>query len=302
MIRIGTRQSPLAQKQAAIFIEHLRSSGLYTGEVELIPLMTDGDRIQDQKLIDIGGKGLFTKEIEHALYNHEIDVAVHSYKDMATEHPSGLIIPCVLEREDPRDAWICPKGHTIETIPEGSRVGTSSLRRACQVQLLRPDLDIIPLRGNVGTRCKKIENGEADATLLAYAGLKRLNMTDIAVQILEPEKMLPAVAQGALAIQCREDDVKLSSLLTHLNHEKSSLATTAERSYLQYVDGSCRTPVAAYATISGATITLRGFLSDNDGKNAVSGEVNGPVTSTRRIGIELGEKLCKARAKARQDA
>jgi len=243
-LKIGTRGSPLALAQVKLFIEALQAkhAGL---QAEIVTITTSGDRIQDRPLSEVGGKGLFTKEIEDALLEGSIDCAVHSMKDMPTKLPDGLIIPCLLPREDVRDAFFSLKAKTLDDLPKGSVVGTSSLRRQAIILAKRPDLKVVTFRGNVGTRLKKLEEGIVDATLLAVAGLNRLGQAHLIQSILEPEVMLPAVAQGAIGIEVRENDRATQKLLEAVHCYVTELRVTAERSFLAVMDGSCRTPLAA---------------------------------------------------------
>jgi len=248
-LKIGTRGSPLALWQA----NHVRdliaaSNDFPLSDIELEIFKTAGDRIQDQALRDFGGKGLFTKEIEDALTDGQIDLAVHSMKDVQTELPQGLTIPCILPREDIRDAFISLTAKSLEDLPEGSKVGTSSLRRQAQVLRLRPDLTVVTYRGNVETRLQKLKDGVADATFLAAAGLKRLGYEKHITALIEPSKMLPAVAQGAIGIEIRSNDTASAQLIAPLNDPATNLKVTTERAFLKALDGSCRTPIAGLAS------------------------------------------------------
>ena len=243
-VKIGTRGSPLALAQVDILIAQLKAvhPDLKT---EIVKIITSGDRIQDRALSEAGGKGLFTKEIEDALLAGTIDCAVHSMKDMPTQLPEGLVISCLLPREDPRDAFFSLKAKTLDELPAGAVVGTSSLRRQAIVLARRPDLRVAIFRGNVGTRLKKLEEGVVDATLLAVAGLKRLGRGDLIKNILEPDVMLPAVAQGAVGIEVRNNDAATKELLAPIHCRITELRVTAERAFLEVMDGSCKTPLAA---------------------------------------------------------
>lgn len=277
MIRIGTRTSPLALKQADMVKQALISqAGCASEEIEIIPMSTTGDRITDRKLMLIGGKGLFTKEIEEALLQGQADLAVHSMKDVATEIPEDLIIPCCLPRDDVRDVWISHKaGHPKEMDP-GMRVGTSSLRRGAQVLHMNPHLEIVTLRGNVQTRLQKIEEGEADATVLAMAGLERLNLQHVGNYVFDIDEMLPAPAQGAIGIQCRRGDHQMQEILTKINHPSTTTCVEIERGFLAELDGSCRTPIAALAEIQGEMCRFIGMLSDPYGRTVVRKEIIAP--------------------------
>ncbi len=243
-LRIGTRSSPLALAQVDLLIGAVQKA--HPGVAfEIVKITTSGDRIQDRALSEAGGKGLFTKEIEEALLAGTIDCAVHSMKDMPTKLPDGLVIPCLLPREDPRDAFFSRHGGSLDDLPEGSVVGTSSLRRQAILLARRPDLKIALLRGNVGTRLRKLEEGVVDATLLAVAGLKRLGQEHLIRNILEPDVMLPAVAQGAVGIEVRGNDARAREILSSVHCHVTELRVTAERAFLDAMDGSCKTPLAA---------------------------------------------------------
>jgi len=244
IIKVGTRASPLALAQSNIFINSLKAKDSSL-EFEIVKITTTGDRIQDRALSEAGGKGLFTKEVEEHLLEGKIDCAVHSMKDMPTQLPEGLIIPCLLPREDVRDAFFSFKSKTIEGLAKGSVIGTASLRRQAIIKSIRPDLEVKVFRGSVGTRIEKLKAGEVDATLLAVAGLNRLGKIDLAQQILEPEFMLPAVAQGAVGIEIREDDKYMREVISSVHSFETELRVTAERSFLEILDGSCKTPIAA---------------------------------------------------------
>jgi len=289
-IRIGTRGSPLALVQARQAAARLEAAhpGLAT---ELVPIRTTGDRVTDRPLAAIGGKGLFTKELEEALLDGRIDLAVHSMKDMPTVLPDGLEIACLLEREDPRDALICPRSATVAGLPRGAVVGSASLRRQAQLLHRRPDLRLVPLRGNVETRLAKLAQGEEDATLLAVAGLKRLGLLDRASGILAPEEILPAVAQGAIGLESRRGDARLGALLQAIDHRATAVCVAAERGLLAALDGSCRTPIAALATLDGDTVGLRGQVLAPDGSEVVETVRRGAAADAARLGRDAGEEL-----------
>ncbi len=292
MIRIGTRSSPLALAQTKeLQLRLMQAYNWPANQFQIIPIKTTGDRITDRKLIEVGGKGLFTKEIELALFDREIDIAVHSMKDVATQVPKGLIFPCMLPREDPRDAWICNTDHTLSNLPAGSRVGTSSLRRSAQVLHLRPDLQTVTLRGNVDTRINKIKAGEAEATLLALAGLKRLGKAQVAKAIFEVDEILPAVAQGALGVQCREDDDRMINILNPINDESTRQCVKAERAFLRALDGSCRTPIAALATLQGEAFKFTGLLAKPDGSHLIRETISGSVAHLEQLSFDFGLSL-----------
>src|SRR5689334_18877765 len=230
------------------------------GEIEIVTIRTSGDRIQDRPLAEAGGKGLFVKEIEEALLTGAIDLAVHSAKDMPTVLPDGLMLAACLPREDVRDAFISRKAASLRDLPHGAVVGTASLRRQAMVRRLRPDVSVVPLRGNVETRLKKLDAGEVDATLLALAGLKRLGLADKATALLEPDEFLPAVGQGAITIEARHDDARTRALLAAIDHADTSVALAAERAFLAVLDGSCRTPIAGHALVTGERVSFRGLI------------------------------------------
>ena len=298
-LRIGTRGSPLALVQAASVKAALAAADpdlAADDAIEIVVIRTTGDRVQDRTLAEIGGKGLFTKEIEEALVEGAIDLAVHSMKDMPTILPDGLVIDGMLPRADPRDALVALTSGGVEALPQGAVVGTASLRRQAQLLHLRPDLRIIPFRGNVDTRLAKLAAGAAQATVLALAGLARLGKADVAAAVLEPEVMLPAVAQGAIGIERRVGDARAARLLAAIGDRPTMIAVAAERALLEVLDGSCRTPIAALATLDGeGGLALRGLVAAPDGSRLVSGAWRGPVGEAARRGAEAGAEL---RAKA----
>lgn len=293
-LRIGTRGSPMALAQTGMVRDRIVAAnpGL---ETELVVVTTVADKILDRPLSEIGGKGLFTKELEQALFAGEIDVAVHSMKDVETWLPEGLVIACILERDDPRDAFLSTTASGFAELPAGARVGTSSLRRAAQVLMRRPDLRIVPFRGNANTRMRKLEAGECEATLLALAGLQRLGMQDVARSVLSVDEMLPAVAQGALGIECREGDADIRALLAPIACQTTTIAVGAERALLAELDGSCRTPIAALARIEGDALHLDGLLFLPDGSAHWAASRSGAVADAERLGQEAGAEL-KAKA------
>lgn len=293
-LRIGTRGSPMALYQAELVRDRLRAVHpelAEDGALELVPIRTTGDRVQTRLLAEIGGKGLFTKEIEEALLDGRIDLAVHSLKDMETVLPAGLAIGVVLKRDDPRDVLVGRGALTLAGLPPGARVGTASLRRRAQLLRMRPDLGIVPIRGNVNTRLAKLDAGEVEALVLALCGLTRIGKEDVAGDILEVDVMLPAVAQGALAIECRALDEELRALLAPLHHEPTAACVLAERSMLAALDGSCRTPIAGLARIDGDRLGLDGLLLSPDGSAERRGSLAGPVADAAAIGTALGEQL-----------
>ena len=289
---IGTRGSPLALWQARhVWARLLALAGLGEGDLGLSVITTSGDRIKDQPLRDFGGKGLFTKEIDEALLRGDVDLAVHSMKDLPTELPSALCIAAVLLRGDVRDAFISNVASSLADLPKGARIGTSSLRRQAQVKRLRPDLRVIEFRGNVETRLKKLDTGEADATLLAVAGLERLGLLSQITSILSTEEMLPAAAQGAIGVTCRADDAKTRALLATLNDAAAATTVACERSFLACLDGSCKTPIAGLAEIKGGTLLLRGLILTPDGSEWHEVEMTGPTIDALKIGSDAGKDL-----------
>ncbi|HZT86989.1 MAG TPA: hydroxymethylbilane synthase [Stellaceae bacterium] len=295
-LRIGTRGSPMALYQAGLVRGRLMAAHPFLREedaAEIVVIRTTGDREQTRLLAEIGGKGLFTKEIEEALRDRRIDLAVHSLKDVETRLPDGLGIACVLPRDDPRDAFLSRRRETLAELPQGAVVGTASLRRRAQLLRRRPDLRIVPFRGNAGTRLAKMDAGEVEATLLALSGLQRIGLAERACEVLEPNVMLPAVAQGALAIECRADDAGTQALLAPLHDAESAACVHAERAMLAALDGSCRTPIAGLATIAGGTLTLEGLLITPDGTAEWRGQLSGPPADAAEIGRELGEGLLR---------
>jgi len=260
-------------------------------DLPIVEIVTAGDRIQDRPLAEAGGKGLFTKEIESALYDNRIDVAVHSMKDLETELPDGLCLSAVLERADVRDAFISHKYETLSCMPAGSVVGTSSVRRRAQIKHARPDLKVVEFRGNVGTRLQKLDKGIADATFLACAGLGRLGLESLLRAPIETYDMLPAIAQGAIALQIRDDDTTTFNYTSRLNHQMSALCTAAERAFLAQLNGSCQTPIAGLAAIAGATLDFRGQMLARDGSQCLNVRHSGPKEDALRIGREAGLQL-----------
>jgi hydroxymethylbilane synthase len=293
-LKIGTRGSPLALAQATQVAGLLRQAHPHLAApdaIETVVIKTTGDRIQDRTLAEAGGKGLFTKEIEEALAAGGVDLAVHSMKDVPTFLPEGLEISCLLPREDPRDAFFSSLADHPDRLPPGSVVGTASLRRGAQILAHRPDLVVMPLRGNVGTRLKKLEEGQADATLLALAGLKRLGLADQATAILEPDWMLPAVAQGAIGLEIRSVDTVTRALLAPLNCPVTMAAVTAERAVLGLLDGSCRTPIAALARIAGGRLSLAALVIRPDGSQWFRAEREGAASDAESLGADAGAEL-----------
>jgi hydroxymethylbilane synthase len=291
-IRIGTRGSLLALWQAHETRRGLMAAhGLAEDRFEITVIKTSGDRIQDRPLSEVGGKGLFTKEIDEALIAGEIDIAVHSMKDLPTTLPAGFAIGAVLPRHDVRDAFVSLKHPTLASLPRGATLGTSSLRRQAQVRHLRPDLNVVGFRGNVQTRLQKLADGVADATMLACAGLERLGLGERITARIETVDMLPAVAQGAIAIVAHGHDEATMALLGKLDHEASHICVAAERAFLKVLDGSCRTPIAGLAIVSGSTLTLRGQVLSPDGRQVLDCVHEGPVAAAMVIGQRAGDDL-----------
>jgi len=291
-LRIGTRGSPLALVQARMVRSRLAiASGLEEGAIELVVIRTTGDTIQDRTLAEEGGKGLFTKEIEEALLDKRVDVAVHSAKDMPTILPDGLVLAACLEREDPRDAFISRKAHSLSELARGASLGTASLRRQAIAKRARPDLRILPMRGNVETRLRKLDAGEVDATILALAGLKRLGLYGHATAVMSAEEFLPAVGQGAIGIETREDDKGVRDILARVDHGDTSAAIMCERAFLGALDGSCRTPIAGHATLSGDAVQFRGLIARPDGSAAHDIAGTGKRKDATTIGAEAGREL-----------
>lgn len=295
-IRIGTRGSQLALAQAHEVRERLtQAHDIEADAIEIVVIKTTGDRIQDRPLSEAGGKGLFTKEIEEALFDGSIDLAVHSMKDMPTVLPDGLVIPCLLPREDPRDAFLSPVSNTLLDLPEKAIVGSSSLRREAQIRKMRPDIEVVMYRGNVQTRLRKLEEGQVHATILACAGLRRLGLESEITDTIAPEVMLPAVAQGAIGIELRENDDRIADLLKPLNDERTQIRVDAERACLKVLDGSCRTPIAAFAELDDdGGMHLRAMILKPDGSECYETSRSGSVGESATLGVDAGEEL-KAR-------
>lgn len=289
-VRIATRQSPLALWQAR-HVGALLSARHVGLEVELVEMTTEGDRFLSAPLSAVGGKGLFVKEIEQALLDGRADIAVHSLKDMTSVLPEGLVLAAVPTREDPRDAFCSPTGITLETLPKGARVGTSSLRRSCILRSRRPDLEIVSLRGNVQTRLQKTKEQGLAGAMLAFAGLKRLGLEKEITEVLSPEVSLPAVGQGVLAIQCRTNDAEVRALLAPLEDSVTRIAVTAERALLAKLEGGCTVPLAGHAMVADGEVHLRGFVGRPDGSKMVAGEVRGPVAQAHALGEKLADDL-----------
>lgn len=294
IIRIGTRGSKLALAQAQEVKNRLAEAhpSIALDTIEIVPMMTTGDAITHKNLTEIGGKGLFTKEIEEAMLAGKIDMAVHSMKDMPATLPDGLIIAALLEREDPHDAFLSGKYASIRDLPLGAVVGTSSSRRQAQLLHLRPDLSIIPFRGNVVTRLDKLlRQNIADATILAVAGLKRIAMDGAITQVISKRDMLPAVAQGAIGVECKKGNSYIESLLSALNHKQTEICVEAERAFLGVLDGNCRTPMAAFAKLEDGVLTLRALIATTDGIIIHYTKLQGVAADAYRLGNEAGNEL-----------
>lgn len=294
-IRIGTRGSPLALAQAHEVARLLKAAhGIADADIEIKVISTSGDRIQDRPLAEVGGKGLFTKEIEEALIAGDVDVAVHSFKDVATVLPDGLGIVAVLEREDPRDAFISKRHASFATLPKGAIVGTSSLRRQAQVLRARPDLTVIGFRGNVQTRLGKLEQGLAEATFLAVAGLNRLGNQANITEAIPIDTMVPAVAQGAIGIEVRLDDARVRPLVEALDHKATRIAVDCERAFLARLDGSCRTPIAGHARLlANGDVTFLGEILTPDGRARHATHRTGSATDAANLGDDAALELLR---------
>ena len=290
-LKIGTRGSPLALVQAYETRDRLMAAhGLAPEAFEIVVIKVTGDMVQDRALKEIGGKGLFTREIEEALAADLIDIAVHSMKDMPVLQPDGLLIDCYLPREDVRDAFVSPVAASLMALPQGAVVGTSSLRRRAQVLVRRPDLQVVEFRGNVQTRMRKLGEGVAAATFLAMAGLNRLHLS-VAQSPVAPEAMLPAVAQGAIGVERRAADSRVAALLAAIHHHETGLQLAAERAFLARLDGSCLTPIAGLAVLDGGGLWLRGEILRPDVSRSISGEMRGAVADGAAMGRTLAEQL-----------
>jgi len=295
-LRIGTRASQLALWQANWVKSELEKR--YPGmEVSLTKIKTIGDKILDVPLAQVGGKGLFVKEIEEAMLRGEIDIAVHSMKDVPTEFPEGLGLHCITEREDPRDAVIS-RNLKFADLPQGARIGTSALRRQAQLLKQRPDLEMVVIRGNVETRIRKLEDEKLDAVILAAAGLKRLGFTGQVAEYLDVELSIPAIGQGALGIECRLADPVITETIAFFNHPATSFAVRAERALLKRCQGGCQVPIAAHGTVSGNELRLVGLIASVDGSRSVRGEISGPAEKCEQLGADLADRLLAEGGKA----
>jgi len=290
ILRIATRKSPLALWQANYVSDLLKK---YHPElkIELVTMVTQGDKILDTPLAKVGGKGLFVKELETGMLEGRADIAVHSMKDVPVEFPDGLHLAVICEREDPRDAFVSNNFKTLEELPQGARLGTSSLRRQSQIAALRPDLKIVDLRGNVNTRLKKLDDGEYDAIILAAAGLKRLKFDNRITQSIGTDVCLPAIGQGAVGIECRTDDARVHNLIAPLNDNKTQIRVLAERAMNERLQGGCQVPIAGYAEYERGIVLLRGLVGQVDGKQIIRGEIAGPPENAEELGAVLAEDL-----------
>ncbi|WP_218953483.1 hydroxymethylbilane synthase [Acinetobacter sp. YH01005] len=290
ILKIATRQSPLALWQA----EHIRArlEALHANlKVELVTFVTQGDKILDTPLAKIGGKGLFVKELEAALLDGRADLAVHSMKDVPMALPEGLSLAVICEREDPLDAFVSNTYNSFDELPQGAKVGTSSMRRKCQILKQRPDLEIIDLRGNVGTRLSKLDAGNYDAIILASAGLKRLGLAELIRHTLEPVVSLPAVGQGALGLECRSQDQAVLDLILPLMHAETNACVRAERAFNAYLEGGCQVPIAGYATLENGQIHLEGRVGSVDGQTLLKAQQVGLPEQAEQLGVKLAQDL-----------
>jgi hydroxymethylbilane synthase len=291
-LRIGTRGSPLALAQAYETRKRLTNAlNISEDSFEIVVISTSGDRILDRPLKEVGGKGLFTKEIEQDMLDGKIDIAVHSMKDMPVEQPDGLTLGCYLPREDVRDAFVSSRYKNVNELPSGSKVGTSSLRRKAQLKFSRPDLEVVEFRGNVQTRLKKLKDGVATCTFLAMAGLNRLGLEEVAKSTMNPNEMLPAIAQGAIGIEWREEDRQISDILKKIHHEETGQRLNTERAFLAELDGSCQTPIAGLAIIEGSSLKFTGQVLRTDGSESISETAFGDIEDGPRLGREMAQKI-----------
>ena len=292
ILRIATRKSPLAMWQAEEvarqFISHYPDL-----EIEFVKMTTKGDKILDAPLAKVGGKGLFVKELEQGILNGDADIAVHSMKDVPMAFPPGLYLPIIMEREDPRDAFVSNTYSSLNDLPEDARIGTSSLRRQLQIKAYMPNAKMLDLRGNVNSRLQKLDDGQYDAIILASAGLIRLGFADRIRSHIEPEQSLPAVGQGAVGIECRENDTRILDYLSPLNHSATHLRLSAERAMNQRLNGGCQVPIAGFALLDNNEIYLRGLVGRPDGSKVVKDEIRGPASEAETLGVQLAERLLK---------
>ncbi|HEY8539870.1 MAG TPA: hydroxymethylbilane synthase [Steroidobacteraceae bacterium] len=296
-LRIATRQSRLALWQAEHVADRLRALHPQL-EVVLVPMTTQGDRVLDRALAEVGGKGLFVKELELALTEDRADIAVHSMKDVPTEMPDGMEIVAVLERADAHDAFVSTRYRTFDQLPHGARVGTSSLRRQCQLKAARPDLNMFPLRGNVETRLRKLDEGQYDAIVLACAGLMRLGLEQRITERIPFSRSLPAVGQAIVGIECRSTDERSIALVRGLNDAQAWTCCTAERAFALRLQGSCQSPIAGFAELQGDTLTLQGVVGSPDGLRVYRDRIEGPADQAHALGTQLAERILAAGADA----
>ncbi|MFH1349482.1 MAG: hydroxymethylbilane synthase [Pseudomonadota bacterium] len=295
ILRIGTRRSKLALAQSEWVRSRIEAKHPHV-RVKFVKIKTMGDKIVDAPLSKIGGKGLFVKEIEEALLRKEIDLAVHSMKDVPAELPEDLTLAVFPEREDPRDAFISIKYKMLKELPRGASIGTSSLRRSAQLLHMRPDLDIRPLRGNVDTRLRKLEEGGLHAIILATAGLKRLGFADQINQLISEKEIIPAIGQGALGLEVRRGDVQTSELISFMNHEETEFRVRAERAFLKELEGGCQVPMAAFCRSNGKRLYLSGMVAELDGSRMIRDEITGPMERAQELGVALARRLIDAGA------
>ncbi len=293
IVRLGTRKSLLAMTQSRWVKEQIEAAWPDVA-VELVKVVTKGDKILDVPLAKVGGKGLFVKEIEEAMLDGRVDFAVHSLKDVPAELPQGLEVTVFPKREDPRDVLITPHGSSLDDLPEGAVVGTSSLRRMAQLRALRPDLEIKTLRGNLDTRLKKLDGGEYDAIVLAAAGLNRLGLAHRISSYFSPEILLPAVGQGALGIEFRSADTTMREILSSIHHEPTAIAVRAERAFLARLEGGCQVPIGAHAAVDGQMITLTGLVGDEEGHTIIKRSAQGSAEAAESLGRELADEILDA--------
>lgn len=297
-LKIGTRGSPLALAQAQETRHRLMTAhGLPESAFEIVVIATSGDRIQDRPLSEVGGKGLFTREIEEGLLDGRLDLAVHSSKDMPTALPDGLELSAFLPREDPRDAFVGRAAGAIADLPRGARVGSSSLRRQALIRRMRPDLEVVAFRGNVQTRLRKLDEGVADGTILALAGLRRLGLERIVTDLMPLDLFPPAPGQGAICVESRAGDQMIQALLASIHHVPTGQALACERAFLAALDGSCRTPIAGHAVVDGDVLSFRGLIVTPDGTAAHEISASGATSDAGRIGLQAGAEI-RARAGA----
>lgn len=295
ILKIGTRGSKLALAQSQWVKKRIEIKYPHI-QADLVTIKTTGDKILDSPLSRIGGKGLFVKEIEEALIREEIDVAVHSMKDVPARLPVALMLSTFPEREDPHDALISIGDRAIEELPQGSGVGTSSLRRAAQLLHLRPDLNMVPLRGNIETRLRKLRSGDLQAIILATAGIKRLGLATNITQVISPEQILPAIGQGALGLEVRRNDENTINLLDFLNHKETEVTIRAERAFLKELEGGCQVPIAAFAHLKGKNVHLEGMVAELNGSKIIRDEISGEKARAEEVGIELARRLLESGA------